>query len=412
MDLLQKYSPNNFNDFKSNYIQMCNIKNLINTNKLGFNIIVGTISSGKTTICNIISKLPNIECITLNCDNCCSNNNTNSDYLKNLLYNFINNKTITSFFCDSKKIILIDDLLLVHSNDKKLIQYINKLKKYVLILGTVQNKEVSKITDYKKSISFDYPIYLNKISFSDCFSFVNNIIIKEKLENEINQDNILQVIREHNNDLRKIFNDYDKFYDTQSYLTDQQNLTDNLYVDQTFYDLTHKMFYNDLQYEKHLKFYDNDINMVFNIVHENIATRCFKSAKINKDSLNKLTNIFRIYSTSDLLDKYIFTNYVWGLLEIKNRYIYPSLNYNIHPLVDFNIKKDTTYPFSTIFTNLSSRSILYKNLQNLQYRFNSEELLKIIFHITFKSNSKSLLSNKDLLSISNKMKKDFLHEKK
>ena len=89
MDLLQKYSPNNFNDFKSNYIQMCNIKNLINTNKLGFNIIVGTISSGKTTICNIISKLPNIECITLNCDNCCSNNNTNSDYLKNLLYNFI-----------------------------------------------------------------------------------------------------------------------------------------------------------------------------------------------------------------------------------------------------------------------------------------------------------------------------------
>ena len=83
----------------------------------------------------------------------------------------------------------------------------------MLILGTVQNKEVSKITDYKKSISFDYPIYLNKISFSDCFSFVNNIIIKEKLENEINQDNILQVIREHNNDLRKIFNDYDKFYE-------------------------------------------------------------------------------------------------------------------------------------------------------------------------------------------------------
>ena len=395
MEYLQKYSPTNLSDFKSNFKQIQNINQFIHS-EYGFYIISGTIASGKTTILDIISKLNTHETLLINTDSLINNN------LKDLFDNFVNNKTISSFFCNKKKIICIDDINLIHSSDKQLLSYIKSFRTHISIIATVQSKELSKITDYKKYITSEYGITLNKITHQDCLLFVDNVIQSEQLYN-INYDNVIKLIKLRNNDLRCIFHEFYKIYDSYIFSdTHKQETPQTIHVDQNIYDLTHKMFYTDLQFESNTKFYQHDLTLVSNIIHENLPIRCFKSMKVNCDNLDKLSQISSLFSTADRFDRHISSTYHWELLNVKNRYVYPMLNMYIQPLSNKTLNTDKKYPFTTIFTTLSNKTILLKQLQHLHLNYSNDTMIQIIYCLL---NNKHDCVNHGLDSLITKIKK-------
>lgn len=394
MELLNKHRPDTLDCIKNNYSQVLKIKKILNDKNTGFHIIVGTVSTGKTTIIDIINSNKQYDVLRID-----SNTNFQNTSIQNIITNFILNNSITSFFMKpKKKIICIDDINIISHLEKHLYSVINTAKLRCLIVSTVQIKEYSKLNELKKCIEDVQTnvIYLNKISVQECMVLIMNIVDKENLLN-VDEDNIMKLIKRYSCDIRKIFNDYHYFFNEQIIESIDKEKTNELY-DKTLYDLTNKVFTSKLDISDN-SFFSNDIQMVSYILHENLPNKVFKNS-VSKSVIENYIKIMNHLVTNEMIDNYCYANSQWNLLYYKNIYVYINIS---RMLSGMSIQNNDSLTFTQILSNMSSKTILQKKINTVNKYMLTNELLLL----NMKESCKEFKHIKHLQTLCTKLENDF-----
>ena len=366
----------------------------MNDKNTGFHIIVGTVSTGKTTIIDIINSNKQYDVLRID-----SNTNFQNTSIQNIITNFILNNSITSFFMKpKKKIICIDDINIISHLEKHLYSVINTAKLRCLIVSTVQIKEYSKLNELKKCIEDVQTnvIYLNKISVQECMVLIMNIVDKENILN-VDEDNIMKLIKRYSCDIRKIFNDYHYFFNEQIIESIDKEKTNELY-DKTLYDLTNKVFTSKLDISDN-SFFSNYIQMVSYILHENLPNKVFKNS-VSKSVIENYIKIMNHLVTNEMIYNYCYANSQWNLLYYKNIYVYINIS---RMLSGMSIQNNDSLTFTQILSNMSSKTILQKKINTVNKYMLTNELLLL----NMKESCKEFKHIKHLQTLCTKLENDF-----
>ena len=336
INVYDKYTVKSFEDFKSNYRQIQLLKSFITDNNNKLCIISGALSTGKTTLLSIIKNTENFECLCID-----SESNYSQEYM-----NFVSKRSIESIMFNKKRFILIDD---VHIMDKSFINNLKNCKDKVII--TVQTKEEVKVSELKNNSKIpSVYIKLNRISFQDCFIVVNDLLETLNLNDKIQCETTMDIIKENKCNIRQTLQYLSKKCENDKPVKMTHNINDMNIYELTNYFIHHKV-------DK--KFISLNIsNIIFFILYENITKiLSFKS----KSELNKTLTNYQIFldvislMNSDMLQhesldsKYIYDNYSVPL---------------INSIVLQKASGDMDLKFTNIFNKLSVQSSFNKKINS------------------------------------------------
>ena len=187
VNFIEKYKPKNsieyighfkfINDFKSR-LKQDSFKKII--------ICIGYSGVGKTSMLKKIFNELNYTYKEF----------INSETFKEEIENYINFKTIDSFFKKTKKLIFIDDLEIL-SNDKNFINYLLKIDNKNIPIICIINKIYSrKFNDLKKKSEV---FYISKPPMDKCQKYITQICNNENYELDKKKlENIKNIIKETN----------------------------------------------------------------------------------------------------------------------------------------------------------------------------------------------------------------------
>ena len=339
LNIYDKYKVTTFDDFKSNYKQIQLLKSFIYTNEHNLCILSGALSTGKTTLLNIIRNIENLECLYIDPES-----NYSTEFT-----NFVSKRSIESIMFNKKQLVLIDDINMM---DKT---FINNLKTCThKVILTIQSKEEVKVTDLKNNAKTNcLYIKLNKITFQDCFIVVNDLLENLNLTDKISCETIMDVIKENKCNIRQ----------TLQYLSKQNTgnrpvkMTHNL-NDMNIYELTN--YYINHKIDK--KFINLNVsNIVLFIIYENISKLLpLKNKSMLDITLNDYKLILQNVTlmNSDTLQhestdsKYIFDNCIMPL---------------VNNIMLKDKKDDLSLKFTNIFNKLSVQSSFNKKINATNY---------------------------------------------
>ena len=159
MNYIEKYKPLKSKDFIGHYKFTNEFKNHIKDGKLDkIQLCIGPTGIGKTDLIDLILKELNFNIIKIN----------DIDNYKEEINNYLNTKSIDSFFVKKKKILVIDDLDIYLNNDKQISNYLINLHIREPIICILNKQYDRKAIDLKKKCNI---FYLNKPNFNNINSF-------------------------------------------------------------------------------------------------------------------------------------------------------------------------------------------------------------------------------------------------
>ena len=340
-NILNEHKVDSFDDFKSNYKQIQDIKNFLEPSSKDYICIIsGCLCSGKSTILDILSKDDKYETLYLHSE---------CNYVKEL-DNFTSKKSMQSLFFNKQRLILIDD---IHMMEKSFITSLKKFSKEK-ILVTIQSKEDAKINEIRNAVKVKtLYVKLNKIKFQDCLIIVTELF--DKLGIEMDYNKIVNVIKSNNN-LRQILQLFENINDSDDKNNEVMKRSSKNINDMNIYDLTNYFIENKID-ESYLSM--NVSNIVLFILYENITKILnFKSAKNLKNNIEKYEKILDgiIVMNDDELQQDSYSSKI--ILEYK----YMKEINNI--ILESFDEKDLALKFTNIFNKLSIQSMFNKKVQN------------------------------------------------
>ena len=343
LNLYDRYVVNGFDDFKSNYKQVSEIKAFLNKNATtdaNICIISGCLASGKTTLLRLIEgHRDDVEVLKLT--------SQDNDFSKSF-DNFVNKMSLENLLFKKKRFILVDD---VHLCDK---QFISKIAKAdlrsadVKVVVTVQHKEETKITELKSQKVHALYMKLNKISFQDCFLVISDLIETLNLTDTVKLDDVIHLIKYNSCNMRQTLQYLDKCDDT-----DYSNHTN--YSDMNVYDLT-RTFIKDRVNDKFISLAMT--NLVLFLVYENLPKLLPLKAKTLRGS--------NIQIHVDILKAIIIFNdenhvYDYHSNRVFNYYSIYSVNRLINNTKE---RQEASLKYTNIFNKLSIQSSFNKRLSS------------------------------------------------
>jgi energy-coupling factor transporter ATP-binding protein EcfA2 len=340
------------------------------------------------------------------------------DYVE-FIDNYLNYKSINSYFTQINKLLFIDDLEIYINNDRNLNNYLinlNNINK-IPIICVVNKQYERKIADIKKKSKV---FYLNKPSIMqttqliiDNFTQRDIEITKEKL------DNIKKLIKIYKNNVKLVLLNLDN-------IIMNKEINENCYFDDKFndsglFDIVNDIFnkrYNIIELSNIIY---GDSNLITMLLHENLITEISSRRKINNDNIiNIYDDILDDICFGDFIEQFVYSNNEWNLLNIL--YVLKNLKLN-NKVNDFEIKKnDIKNNFTQILTKYSIKCNFNKKKNNMFESLNIDNrvfdniiqnILYVLDNIDI-SNKKEIEKiidqyniNKDIFDIINKYNKEF-----
>jgi SpoVK/Ycf46/Vps4 family AAA+-type ATPase len=404
-----KYTPINSVDFIEHFKFTNDFKNHIKNNII-FNkliICIGPSGCGKTSLLKQIFEEYKYNYREINI-------NSKVDEIHNYLYT----KSIEDFFTTQKKLIFIDDFE-VFINDKNHFNNLSNLNlenqkiPIVCVLNKLYDRN-RKIIDLKKNATI---LYLNKPKFNSIYKYVISILDNEKIElNNIILENTKLFIQNYKNNIKlillnlddlilnnlekkKTYNDnqIDKFNDIGLF-----DIVDNLYNKKNSI-----IELNNIAY--------NDSNLVCMLLHENMIIQFESRFKTKTEILSKYLDILDNMCYGDMIEKNIFTNNNWNLLNT----LYIVKIYNINKV--FSENKCNNYiknNFTQILTKYSLRCNYNKkriqlltmlNISNNYFNYILPNILYKIQYIHNNKNDEHLVLINSIIKYYNLYNKDILN---
>jgi len=386
VNFIEKYKPKNsleyighfkfINDFKCR-LNQDNFKKII--------ICIGYSGVGKTSMLKKIFNELNYTYKEF----------INSETFKEEINNYINFKTIDSFFKKTKKLIFIDDLEVL-SNDKNFINYLLKIDNKNIPIVCVINKIYSrKFNDLRKKSEI---FYISKPPLDKCYKYITHICNNENYElDKTKLENIKIFIKDTNFNIKNILLNLHNLLNNNS-----KNIIDYKEVDIDLYDNINYIIKNKYSIEDLEKIISSDVTLISMLLHENIFT-IFNKKKMKEINLNPI-NIINIYEDilediclSDKIEHYIFENTNWNSYIIMSIIRVYKLNYYYSLLKNNEFNKIN---FTQILTKYS-----------LRYNFNKKKFM-ILDDYNLSSNYFDFIIQRILLSITDEnTEEDNTHNK-
>lgn len=368
----------NFSDFKGNFKQLNDLKSFLK-NQHGVMLIVGECGTGKTTIYELLKNQNKYDILYLN----------DSNFSEVATQNFIQCKTIVSFFTKLEKIVYIDDIDIITNFNKQFIANLNEYKTKCKIILTVKSKEEKKITASLKKI-VDIKIYLNKLDYKECFQV---LLRRFQDRTDIDQSRLLELIKAQKCNIANVIMLIDNVTSKQE---DISILNENMDIfHSNIYNIVENIYTKKLSYEYINSLSSKDNSIIASMVHENVTN-------INTN-INTYLKLYDVMSYCDKLDKHIYINCLWGTnWDMLNLYRFSNMN-NILSAVK---NPQFTVNFTQQFTKLSSQVSMKKKLQQCVYTIYLTNILDLLYHLTIKQYD-DIQNNKVIKELVIKFKKDF-----
>lgn len=339
------HCPLDFGDFKSNFIQVRDIKAFIE-NPGTVLIVSGNLATGKSTMLNIIEKQLEASTEILRLSNY-------GNYQKDFV-NFTTKRSIEDLIFLKKKFILIDD---IHLMDKS---FISSLKtSTVPIIVTCQSKEELKIQELRRSVKLGAKfVKLNRISLSDCIILISDIVDKNGMDHIFNCDTIMQTIKEQKCNIRTIlqslaFTRIQREQDQQNVKNKTTNDFMGNFNDMNVYELVSYF----LKHRVDDKFVSLNLTGIISfVIYENALELFDLKKKGHSEDLNLYKSILKLLVEND--DQQF--EYSSETKNINNYLLNMSLNSIV---LNSNQKEVEKLKFTTVFNKLSIKSAFSKKVK-------------------------------------------------
>lgn len=366
-------------DFKGNFKQINEIKKIIfDKDNFSTILIIGDNCTGKSSFHQMIKEENKFDILFLN---------DSLNFNEQTIQNFVQCKTITSFFYTLEKLIFIDDIDTISTMNKQIMSLLTSFKSKCKMIFTVKSKEEKKLMNLMKKF-FDHKIYLKKIDYKDCFA----ILLKYTEDREdIDNLKLLQLIKTQDCNIHNII----MLLDSVTYKNEDIDVLNNnmdMYHS-NIYNMVGDIYKKDLDDSYINSLSNKDNSIISSMVHENIVNI--------KTDIDKYISLYTILSECDIIDKHIYINCAWGInWDMLNYYRFKNFNIILHK-TNNNI---TTINFTQQFTKLSSQMNIKKKLHSFSDSIYLTNTFDILHHLNVKKYSIKDKIIKDLLA---KYQKDF-----
>ncbi len=344
-----------------------------------------------------------------------------SDFTNNIEFinNYLNFKSIDSYFNKVNKLLFIDDLEVYINNDKNINSYLLNLENInrIPIVCIVNKQYERKITDLKKKSKI---FYLNKPSIIQTTQLVIDNLTDRNIEiTQEKLNNIKQLIKIYKNNVKLILLNLDNIILNKE--IKQNCYFDDKFNDSGLFDIVNDIFNNKYNICELSNIIHGDSNLITMLLHENLITELTVRRKINKENIiNIYDDILDDICNGDFIEKFVYSNNEWNLLNI----LYVLKNFKLNNKInDFDVK-DTNIKnnFTQILTKYSIKCNFNKKKNNMFEILNidNESFDNIIQNILFiidkidinnEDEIKILINeykiNKDIFDIINKYNKEF-----
>tara|TARA_B110000259_G_scaffold153644_2_gene173949 strand:- start:926 stop:2200 length:1275 start_codon:yes stop_codon:yes gene_type:complete len=375
MNYIEKYKPLKSTNFIGHYKFTNDFKNHIKTGDLNKIILcIGSTGIGKTNLIDLILYELDFNIIKIN----------NIDNYKEEINNYLNTKSIDTFFTKKKKILLIDDLGIYLNNDKNISNYLLNLKIKQPIICILNKQYDRKAIDLKKKTNI---FYLNKPPFNITLQYIISILNQENVEiDSLRLQNIKNLIKHNKNNIKAILLNLQNIVLNNNELK-EYCLYENKYNDIGLFDAVGSI-YN----EKHTipdldNIIYNDSSLIYMLLHENIINEIDRRTINDDDLLNLFSNFLDDSCEGDIIQEFIYKNNNWNMLNIIYIVKILRLNNSIN-----NYKKNNNeikYTFTRILTKYSLKCNFNKKKINLleKNKINQENLDTLLQTILYLLNS-------------------------
>ena len=407
MNWTEKYRPKNFDDLLLNNQD----KNIIEKWIIDFNnkskkysnclFLLGAPGVGKTSIAKIIFDKFDYDIIEFNASDI-----RNQKTLKEKIQEINGNVNILDFMCNKKKSIgiIIDELDGINSSEKgaikELTSIINNTKEFSSPFICTTNSINKRIDTLKKKSLY---IKLNKPARNTIKQFINKICINEKLD--LSDDIKLHIMKTSQLDFRRVivlmeylFN-YNISNLSEEEIIDTIENYDKKTVDYTCYEATDKVlncynkdFTDIIEYDK--------ANIGY-LLYENFQSYIINNRKCSdQEKMKIISQIYYIFCDSDILDKKIYINQQFYLINYNDFIKFNMPSYLINSLEKTSYNKFNKLNYSTMINKISFEYLNIKLINSIKELGISNNHIYSADYIF--SNIKSL--NKELIPIINKHK--------
>lgn len=366
-----------FRDFKGNYKQIKDLQSFLK-NDFCTILISGSHSSGKTSILDMLNSEDKYDILCVN----------NENFTEGIINNFINYRTINSYFDKNskKKMMFFDDVDCININKTNL-QFLINIKTKCYVIFTVLSIEKKKtLTSLKKVI--DKTVDLSNISLKDCVQVIFTKVKQLYNEDDIDFDKLVDIIKSQSCKINNIMMLIDDCKNTNTVLSD----IEKDFFETNIYLTTQKILVDKLNSKEIKDLYLRDNGIIFSMTHENIS-------QLQLDS-EPLLNAYNVITYCDMLDKYNYIHCKWGVnADCLNFYRFKKLN----NLLRNDQNKNLTMKFTQQFTKLSTQSSLKKKFYEIENYF-----LNVLDYLQFQSKNKNISElDKNEKALIVRFKKDF-----
>ena len=333
--------------------------------------------------------------------------------------NYLNYKSIDSFFTKTNKLLFIDDLEVYINNDKNINNYLINLenKNNIPIVCVVNKKYDRKIIDLKKKSKV---FYLNKPSVIQTTQLLIDKLTNKDIEiTKQKLENIKKIIKVYKNNVKLILLNLDNIIMNKE--IKQNCYFDDKFNDSGLFDIVNDIFNKPYNINELSNIIHGDSNLITMLLHENLITELTTRRKIDKDDITEIySDILDDICNGDFIEKFVYSNNEWNLLNIL--YVLKNLKLN-NKVNEYDIKEnDIKNNFTQILTKYSIKCNFNKkknnmfeslNINNSLFDTTIQNILYIIDKIDIdnKNEIEILINkysiNKDLFDILNKYNKEF-----
>jgi hypothetical protein len=368
-----------FSDLKCNFKQIQEFKEILKKDTPSTVLIVGDNSTGKTSFGHMLQYENKYDILSIN----------ETNFSEQIISNFIQCKTITSFFTKLQKIVFIDDVDIITNINKQTLLNMIIYKKKCMIILTVKSKEEKSIYNTWKKI-IDHKIKLNKLDYKECFQ----IMLKHVNDrDDIDQSKLLSLIKAQNCNIPNII----MLLDNVTYKNEDLIVLDGSMdiFHQNIYNIVNDIYNRDLDDSYINSLCTKDNYVISSMIHENLV-------KLKMD-IDTYLDAYNVLSYCDLVDKQIYISCGWGInLDLLNKFRFVSLN----KILFKNKSKEFSISFTQQFTKLSSQMNIKKKLHSFVNSIYTTNTFDLLYHLQAKE-YKDTSDNKIINNLVIKFKKDF-----
>ena len=273
--------------------------------------------------------------------------------LKKLLDNFVNNRTIDSFFSKKKKCVFFDNVDILLSSDRHTVGFLMSFVetamegKKVSFVMTCSTSEEKRMTELKKKTT---NMKLSNPSKQDTLVFVSAVLDSENIPYD--GAKLLKLVDTHNNNIRNVINNLHQMSFSDDDLRAESKR--KLLYDSNVFDILTKTYSQPLTVNEMRCLSDN--SLVPLLMHENLLLELGKNrTKQTRNAYYEaLDTVLEYFISSETMEQFMYAHTEWDLYDTVTILKCKSIN----QVVNRFAKKPGSGYDNFVFTQLLTKAAL------------------------------------------------------